>query len=122
MVRAGLRTLEREEQQHEAKLAAIGLAIAEADLLGTWQYTLRAWGEAQAARYLDDLESCCQMLADNPRLGRLCENIRPGLRRLEHDKHDLFYREERGSVLISRILHQRILPDRHVMDEPEDEL
>jgi antitoxin ParD1/3/4 len=34
VVRAGLRTLEREEQQHEAKLAALRAAIDEGDASG----------------------------------------------------------------------------------------
>ena len=39
---------------------------AEADLLSIADYTLRTWGEAQADRYIGELETCCQMLADNP--------------------------------------------------------
>jgi antitoxin ParD1/3/4 len=34
VVRAALRTLEREEQQHDAKLAALGAAIDEGDASG----------------------------------------------------------------------------------------
>lgn len=92
---------------------------AEADLLSIGEYTLRKWGETQAIRYLRELEDCCQMLARNPALGRLCEDIRPGLRRFEHGKHVLFYRQAPGGILISRILHQRMLPERHVMDSAE---
>ncbi len=95
---------------------------AEADLLSIADYTLRKWGKAQAARYLGEIEACCRMLADNPALGRLCDEVRPGLRRHEHGKHVLFYREERGGILLSRILHQRMLPDRHVMDDQDDGL
>lgn len=95
---------------------------AEADLLGIGDYTLRTWGRAQAVRYLGELEVCCQMLADNPALGRLCDNVRPGLRRLEHGKLVVFYRQERGDVLVSRILHQRMLPERHAIDDQDREL
>ena len=55
---------------------------AEADLLSIGAYTLRTWGEDQTIRYINDLEACCRMLADNPALGRACENVRPGLRRM----------------------------------------
>jgi plasmid stabilization system protein ParE len=44
---------------------------AEDDLFNIGVYTLRTWGEAQVVRYIDNLEICCQMLADNPGLGRL---------------------------------------------------
>src|ERR1700690_2764383 len=90
---------------------------AEADLLSIADYTLRKWGKSQAARYLDELETRCQMLADNPSLGRLCDDVRPGLRRHEHGKHVLFYRQARSSIVVSRILHQRMLPDRHAIDD-----
>jgi toxin ParE1/3/4 len=86
---------------------------AEADLLSIGEYTLRTWGKAQAARYINELELCCQTLADNPGLGRPCDDVRPGLRRLEHRNHVIFYRQEREGILISRILHERMLPDRH---------
>jgi plasmid stabilization system protein ParE len=59
---------------------------AETDLLGIGTYTLRAWGEAQTIRYLDGLEACCQMLADNPGAGRPCDDVRPGLCRKEEGK------------------------------------
>jgi toxin ParE1/3/4 len=93
---------------------------AEADLLSVADYTLRTWGEDQAIRYIDDLESCCQMLGDNPALGRVGDDVRPGLRRMEHGRHVVFYRETAGGILVSRILHQRMLPERQSIDD-EDE-
>jgi toxin ParE1/3/4 len=74
---------------------------AEDDLLGIAAYTLRTWGENQAIRYIAELEACCQMLADNPALGRSCEDIRVGLRRMETRRHVVFYREKTGAILIS---------------------
>ena len=91
---------------------------AQADLLGIGRYTLRAWGRTQAARYLGELEVFCQTLADNPALGRPCDDIRPGLRRMEHGKHVVFYRQEHTGILISRILHQSMLPDKHDIGNP----
>jgi toxin ParE1/3/4 len=93
---------------------------AEADLLSIAAYTLRTWSEDQTIRYIDDLESCCQMLADNPELGRLSDDVRPGLRRMEHGRHVVFYREAAGGILVSRILHQRMLPERQSIDDEDD--
>ena len=89
---------------------------AEADLLSIGAYTLRTWGEDQTIRYIDDLEACCQMLADNPALGRACDDVRLGLRRMERGEHVVFYREDAGGILVFRILHQRMLPERHAID------
>ena len=85
---------------------------AEADLLAIGAHSLRTWGEEQAVRYIDGLEACCRMLADNPELGRACDDIRPGLRRMEHGRRVVFYRQAAGGILVSRILHQRMLPEK----------
>jgi toxin ParE1/3/4 len=90
--------------------------LAEADLMDIGAYTLNAWGEDQTIRYIESLETCCQQLADNPELGRICDYIRPGLRRMEHARHVVFYRIEAGGILISRILHERMLPERQLID------
>jgi toxin ParE1/3/4 len=90
---------------------------AEFDLLRIGEYTLHKWGEAHTIRYISELEVCCQMLAENPALGRRCDDIRRGLRRYEHGKHVLFFREMPRGILIARILHQRMLPERHVFDD-----
>jgi toxin ParE1/3/4 len=92
---------------------------AEADLLSIAAHTLRTWGEGQTIRYIDDLEACCQMLADNPALGRVSDDVRPGLRRMEHGRHVVFYRESAGGILVSRILHQRMLPERHSLADDD---
>lgn len=60
---------------------------AATDLLNITTYTLRTWGKAQAARYIDGLELCCENLADNPELGRRCDEIRSHLRCLEYVGH-----------------------------------
>ncbi len=93
---------------------------AEADLLSISAYTLRTWGEDQTVRYIDDLEACCRILANNPALGRACDDVRPGLRRMERGRHVVFYRENAGGILVSRILHQRMLPEREAIDEEDD--
>ena len=87
---------------------------AEVGLLS--DYTLHKWGKAQAARYIGELEVCCQTLADNPALGRLCDHVRPGLHPHEPGTHVVFYRPERSGIVVSRILHQRILPNRRAID------
>jgi plasmid stabilization system protein ParE len=50
-------------------------------------------------------------------LGRVCDQVRPGLRRMECGRHVLFYRVEAEGIVISRILHQRMLPEGKNIDE-----
>ncbi len=61
------------------------------------------------------------MLAENPAIRRQCDNIRPGLRRMERGRHVVFYREAAGGILVSRILHQRMLPNRQAIAGEGDE-
>ena len=93
--------------------------LAEADLLSIGAYTLRTWGQAQTIIYIDDLEACCQMLADNPTPGRASDEVCLGLRRMECGRHVVFYRADAGGVLVCRILHQRMLPEGHPIDDDE---
>jgi toxin ParE1/3/4 len=73
--------------------------------------------EVQAGRYIRELATCCETLAKNPALGRSCDYIRPGLRRFEHGKHVLFYSQKPKGILLSRILHQSMLPEIHKIDD-----
>jgi toxin ParE1/3/4 len=92
---------------------------AEADLFNIGLYTFRTWGEIQTDRYIRQLEDCCQLLADNFALGRPCDEIRPGLRRMKQGKHVVFSRKEPGGILICRILHQSMLPEKQAIDEDD---
>ena len=91
--------------------------LAEADLVDIGAYTLETWGTEQTVRYLAALEACCLQLAGTPAIGRASDEIRPGLQRFEHGRHVIFYRQETGGILVSRILHQRMLPERHDLED-----
>ena len=91
--------------------------LSETDLEAILDYTLKTWGKKQAERYLVNLQVCFQDLADQPGLGRRCDNIRPGLMRMEHGRHVAFYRPKEYGTRIIRILHQGMLPDPHLLGE-----
>jgi toxin ParE1/3/4 len=90
---------------------------AETDLRTIGEYTLRTWGLAQAEAYVLSIKECCQLLAERPRLGRACDLISPGLRRMEHAEHIIFYRVLENTIIVSRILHRSMLPERHPMQD-----
>ena len=89
------------------------------DLDAIVEYTIRTWGNAQAARYLDQLETVTRNLVDIPHIGRPCEHIRHGLWRIEAGSHVLFFRRQDEDVLVCRILHYRMLPEYQPMDDDE---
>lgn len=88
---------------------------AEQDLTDIRDFTLLTWGEGQAEAYLGELERSCRLLIESPELGRACDEIRVGLRRLEAGSHVIFYRAFEKYVRVIRILHKRMLPQRHAL-------
>jgi toxin ParE1/3/4 len=53
--------------------------------------------------------------AANPRIGRACDEIRPGYRKLAAGSHILFYRVSAGGIIdVGRVLHERMDVDRHL--------
>jgi toxin ParE1/3/4 len=93
-------------------------ARAEADLDSIAAYTFEKWGIEQATEYVRNLEASCRSLSD-PKRGRVCRPL-PMYRRFEHAKHVIYFRrDQRGDVLIVRILHERMLAALHLTGEDE---
>lgn len=88
-------------------------ATAELDLDEIANYTQQQWGDVQADRYLNALEITCESLADTPQMGRECDWVRPGLRRMEQGSHVIFFVEEDKGILVVRILHKSMSPELH---------
>lgn len=85
-------------------------AQATVDLLGIGRYTAEHYGEEQARQYLDQIRSCCDLVANLPLLGRPCAEVRLGLRRVVQGRHVIFYRALESEVKVVRVLHERMLP------------
>jgi toxin ParE1/3/4 len=89
-------------------------ALAESDLVDIWRYTFEEWGETQADKYLDELDSRIRKLADNPEWGKRCDHVRNGYRVLFAGSHAVYYTVTVDIVYIIRVLHGRMDPDRHL--------
>ncbi|MEO8904221.1 MAG: type II toxin-antitoxin system RelE/ParE family toxin [Polyangiaceae bacterium] len=94
---------------------------AFSDLRSIAAYTVREWGSEQCERYLAALETCCQQLAGDPHLGRACDQISPGLLRQEQGKHVVFYRLRPYGIRVIAILHERMLPQRHLAGADDED-
>ena len=57
------------------------------------------------------------MIAATPMLGRSCDHIHPGLRRIESGRHVVFYEIDAAGVVVWRILHHSMLPERHAIED-----
>ena len=87
---------------------------AREDLIDIWLYTFREWGEAQADKYLDELEAGINQLKHNPKLGRSREDVRAGYRSLRVNQHTVYYMLTPSAIRIIRVLHAQMDPDRHL--------
>ncbi len=50
--------------------------LAESDLIDIWRYSFDEWGEVQADKYLDELDSGIKRLAENPEIGMKRDFVR----------------------------------------------
>ena len=92
-------------------------ARAESDLFEIATFTVETWGVRQADQYIRGLEELCGQLAAFPKMGRACDAISRGLRRMEYESHVvLFFPQEQG-ILIARVFHK----SRNIRDEEFDE-
>ncbi len=96
---------------------------ANADLHGIVAWTQREFGATQACRYAAAVGVALDRLAQGPDAdGSVqCNEAAPGLRRLHlrrfigRARHVLFYRTEGdGLILVIRILHDAMDPERHL--------
>jgi len=77
---------------------------AETDLVEIWQFIGRDDPRA-ADRQLDRIEAQCQLLASNPRLGRLRPEIAQDARAWVVGRYLILYRAVDDGVEIVRVVH-----------------
>lgn len=87
---------------------------AESDLIDVWRYSFEQWGELQADKYLDELDSGIRKLADNPEIGMTRDYVRDGYRALFVGSHAVYYTVTPDAIHVVRVLHGRMDPDRHL--------
>ncbi len=95
-------------------MRAIVSPRAQADIDDIWDYTAEHWGERQAAVYLDLIKAAVNAVAMDPGVGRNCDQVRPGLRRYQAGSHVVFYRALATTIVVARVLHQRMDVGRHL--------
>lgn len=80
---------------------------AEDDPTGLYLRGTRDFGVAQAEAYLAELLRTFDLLADNPAIARLRDELRPAVRIHPHGAHIIIYRDIGDDILIIRIRHGR---------------
>jgi len=87
---------------------------ARADLREILRYIVERWGKERARRYQYELRQAIERVAADPRLGRPCEDLRPGYLRYLAGTHMVFFRIGENGIDVIRILHQNMDYPRHL--------
>lgn len=67
-------------------------------------------------RYLGEIQARIREVAESPLMGRACDTIETGYRRIEQGRHVIFYRRKLDGIFVGRVLHQRMLPGKYVLE------
>ncbi|GIA67489.1 Plasmid stabilization element ParE, putative [Vibrio cholerae] len=79
---------------------------AKSDLRDIALFTSRRWGREQRNIYLKQFDDSFWLLAENPDIGKACDEIRDGYRKFPQGSHVIFYRQIGSqNIEIIRILH-----------------
>ena len=81
---------------------------ARADLKGIARYSEREWGRARKSQYLASIRARFGTLRQRPEIGAKRPDIGGVYRSLPVGRHVIFYRIEDETVVIIRVLHQRM--------------
>ena len=83
---------------------------AREDLLAIGRHTEKEWGVKQRNHYLKQFDDAFKMLGQNPMIGKACEDVLPGYRKISQGSHVIYYKVS-DLVEIIRVLHERMDPD-----------
>ena len=79
-----------------------------------WDYSFERFGFEQAQAYLRELQRAAETVAEDPRRGLACDNIRSGYRKFAVGSHIVFFRASDSRIVIVRILYRRMDFERHL--------
>lgn len=90
---------------------------AERDVEGILTYTGKKWGKQQVPIYKDKLDSALQSVLRHPGIGRISSLLPKGYRSHRAGSHVAYYRVLGNTVRVDRILHERMDPAKHNINE-----
>ena len=88
--------------------------LAQSHLRKIKSYTVSNFSETQWLRYKDSLLTGFQMLANNPAVGRGCDDIYPDGFYFPVGKHTAYFTKEDGFILVVAVLDQSQQPQTHL--------
>ena len=89
------------------RLTSIWSPEAEQDLLEIWDNVRMDATASVADRQLHAIDTVCFALGVWPEYGRVCDDVREGLRSVSVSRYVVFYRVTKTAVEIVRVLDER---------------
>jgi len=86
---------------------------ASEDLRKIFIRSVKEWGLEVAEAYYDELTNGIASLSENPEIGFVRDDIKRGYRQLAVGKHHIFYRITESKIRIVRVLHEKMLKNKH---------
>jgi len=87
---------------------------ANKDLESIFIYSVENFGMERAERYIDDLVSAFQTLANNYNQGKDCSHVRPNLYSHNVVSHVIYYKPSKDGISIYRVLHKSMDYIKHI--------
>ena len=78
------------------------------DVENIYEYTFVSWGIKQAEKYVDELNDAMIALCKKTELGSLYYFKSGNFRKMNVNRHILFYRRTEKELIVVRILHERM--------------
>ncbi|MDP2572742.1 type II toxin-antitoxin system RelE/ParE family toxin [Vibrio penaeicida] len=88
--------------------------LAQSHLRKIKDYTIANYSELQWVKYKDTLLTGFRMIADNPDLGRHCDEIYPNGFYFSLGRHTAYFTKEGDFILVVAVLGQSQLPQNHL--------
>lgn len=98
------------------------LPEAAEDLTRIGRFTAEKWGVRQAERYLSTLQATFRLLAERPSAGRdRSDDIGAGYMSFVQGSHVIYFKKTDNGVAIAAILHQSMIPQKHLLPKSSAE-
>ena len=91
--------------------------MARADLEDIAQYTYERYGEGQLEVYLAAIHHGLALIAENPALGHIREDIPELYRAIQIEHHIIIYQARDHKVYVARILHKKRNLSQHQIED-----
>ena len=79
---------------------------ADRDLQIIYRYSVKEWGNDRAERYIRDLSTAFQKLANNELKSTCADDLRAGLHSCRVVSHIVFFKQTDDGILVIRVLHK----------------